>query len=496
MTSTSDSERSTARPPDPDRPNPYVGPRAFRETDRLYGRDREASEVTDRLISERIVLLHAPSGAGKTSLMQAEIRPRLQAEHFHVFGPIRLNAVPPPGVANRFVWSVAVALLRPERPDDPALHRLSLEDVVTRVEASVGSGSDDVVFLFDQIEEVLTLDPTDVDTQREFFRQLGAVLERDTRWALLSIREDYMGGLDRFVECIPGRLAAAYRLDFLRLGPAAVAVAAPARAAGVEFEDEAVDAIVEDLSRIKVQRPGHEIERISGPYVEPVQLQVVCHQLWRTLKKERGDSFERVRLEDVTENLDLSTRALRKFYDHAVKDVAAATGCSQRAIRSWIDTELITRQGFRSQTRTGPDVDAAAVLEQLEDRYVIRSDTRGGVTWYELAHDRLVEPIRDSNDAWNQRRLRGWQRSAEEWRRNNRDSNYLLRGQDYFVARSSGPALRGELTDNERDFLEESKKIWHQQRLTRRISRLMLVLLLIVVAETILIVVLLILLNG
>lgn len=44
--------------------NPYVGPRAFGSDDRLYDRDRETRELFDLLIAERIVLLHAPSGAG------------------------------------------------------------------------------------------------------------------------------------------------------------------------------------------------------------------------------------------------------------------------------------------------------------------------------------------------------------------------------------------------------------------------------------------------
>jgi hypothetical protein len=49
------------------RPNPYVGPRAFRTGEALYGRGRELNELMNLLIAERIVLLHSPSGAGKSS---------------------------------------------------------------------------------------------------------------------------------------------------------------------------------------------------------------------------------------------------------------------------------------------------------------------------------------------------------------------------------------------------------------------------------------------
>ena len=60
--------------------NPYVGPRPFQTGETLYGRDREILELLDLLIAERIVLLYSPSGAGKTSLIQAGLLPKLEEE--------------------------------------------------------------------------------------------------------------------------------------------------------------------------------------------------------------------------------------------------------------------------------------------------------------------------------------------------------------------------------------------------------------------------------
>ena len=59
--------------------NPYVGARAFRRNNQLFGRDREARDLESLFVAERIVLLHAPSGAGKTSLIQAKLMPSLEA---------------------------------------------------------------------------------------------------------------------------------------------------------------------------------------------------------------------------------------------------------------------------------------------------------------------------------------------------------------------------------------------------------------------------------
>jgi ABC-type lipoprotein export system ATPase subunit len=53
--------------------NPFVGPRAFRRGEPLYGRDNEMLDLVDLLIAERVVLVYSPSGAGKTSLIQAAL---------------------------------------------------------------------------------------------------------------------------------------------------------------------------------------------------------------------------------------------------------------------------------------------------------------------------------------------------------------------------------------------------------------------------------------
>ncbi len=66
------------------RPNPYVGPRSFQTGEKLFGRDGEIADLLDLLIARRIVLLYSPSGAGKTSLIQAGLMPPLPGEGFYV----------------------------------------------------------------------------------------------------------------------------------------------------------------------------------------------------------------------------------------------------------------------------------------------------------------------------------------------------------------------------------------------------------------------------
>src|SRR5262245_25586713 len=90
------------------RPNPYIGPRSFAPGESLYGRDTETRKLANLLGAERVVLLHSPSGAGKTSLVQAALIPRMRERKFHVRPVARVNqeaAQQPSNGYNRYVFS-------------------------------------------------------------------------------------------------------------------------------------------------------------------------------------------------------------------------------------------------------------------------------------------------------------------------------------------------------------------------------------------------------
>ena len=69
-----------------DRKNPYVGPRTFARADSgmFFGREQEARDLLARVISERLLLFYAQSGAGKSSLINTRLAPGLEDEGFAV----------------------------------------------------------------------------------------------------------------------------------------------------------------------------------------------------------------------------------------------------------------------------------------------------------------------------------------------------------------------------------------------------------------------------
>jgi hypothetical protein len=387
-----------------ERSNPYAGPRSLREGEPIYGRSREIRELRSAILARRIVLLYSQSGAGKSSLIEAGLRPELQQRKFRVLPTVRVGYEPPsstPGV-NRYRLSVLTSLEKAkataEQLDAEELSSIGLDDYFARIAAE--EPDRDLCVVFDQFEELFTLDPADWDQKEEFLEELGDALADRGRWALFSMREDFIAQLDPYVSLMPTRFANRYRLGLL--GPVAAEEAAqkPAREEGVDFTDEAAEQLVNDLRRIRVQRGTKSGDEL-GPSVEPVQLQVVCRQLWSNL----AAAATTIGPDDVITGGNVN-QALASFYDGELRSAVSRTSASEREVREWFEEKLISSDGFRMQTRKGPGRSGPAVMRELEDAHLIRADRRRGTDWYELTHDRFVEPIRISNAEFRRKRRR------------------------------------------------------------------------------------------
>src|SRR5205085_2393814 len=120
----------------------------------------------------------------------------------------------------------------------------------------IDNDTEGVVLLFDQFEEVLAHDPTDIKAKDEFFSTVASCLakcEDGVPWlAVFSLREEFLAALDPYRRHFPNRLVSRYRLELLKfdatneaiVGPAVDAVCGPAAAAGVEFHPSAVRKLI------------------------------------------------------------------------------------------------------------------------------------------------------------------------------------------------------------------------------------------------------------
>src|SRR5205085_2629373 len=117
--------------------------------------------------------------------------------------------------------------------------------------------------------------------------------------------------------------------------------------AGVVIEEDAVKALVDDLCQVRVQGPDGTFQTKEGPFVEPVQLQVVCERLWG---QERRDPT-RVTKEELVRVASGKgggvDGALAAYYADRVKWAAEKGGVPERAVRDWFDKRLIASQRVR-----------------------------------------------------------------------------------------------------------------------------------------------------
>ncbi len=444
------------------RPNPYVGPRAYDFGETIYGRDRETYKLANLLSAERIVLFYSPSGAGKTSLIKAALAPELEEREFHVRPLIRVNREPPerPGNPdfNRYMYSMLSSLEeaypKESQLSDAELSGLSLEAYLQRRPNPLAGAFE--VFILDQFEEILTLDPTDRQVKQDFFNQVGAMLSDRGRWALFSMREDYVAALDPYTLPIPTRFSATFRLDLLGEEAALKAIQQPAAQAGVEFARRPAQILVDDLRQVQVQRPDGKIDRLPGPYIEPVQLQVVCFRLWERL--DPADALiDEADLAEVG-NVD---RALAQYYAERVSAAAAQTSVRERHIRDWFERKLITKQGIRSQALVGSEESEGLsnqVIQLLDRAHLVRTEKRGGAFWLELSHDRLVQPVQKSNAEWFQENLSMLQRQAALFQESGQNKALLLRGAALAEAETWAQGNAAEMSPAEEDYLRECQE--------------------------------------
>ena len=469
--------------------SPWVGPVSFtKETARyFFGRDTEASELGYLIIARRAVLLYAQSGAGKTSLLQAKVMPSLEAAA--KFRSLRLTRVSGPSrLPNPFVGNLLANLGLPENSTLPeALGSLFTPPPGTALDDDSPSR---VLLAIDQFEEIFNTHPELAAARLQFFEQLRATLDRypDLR-LLLSMREDYLADMDSFAPWLPDRLRTRMRMERLTRAQALEAITGPARLAGRPFAKDVsrkldvAEDLVLNLSQLRTAVAAPGAAPVYGEYVEPVHLQIVCNRLWAKLPEDPPPGQHEITSKDTKDFADVD-KALREFYRSSLAAVlssdAEAPGdakapceanapappkvpaLSERTLRKWVGSHLITPARTRDLVYRGErDTEGLpnAAVDVLVAKYIIRADTRPAGTWYELSHDRLVEPIFADNAEWD---LQHENPVADAFKAN---PDQLLDGSALKHARTFVKLHPSELTPEEERFLRDSIRAHLRRRL-------------------------------
>ncbi|MCL4297968.1 MAG: hypothetical protein KJ077_19655 [Anaerolineae bacterium] len=449
---------------------PYVGPRPFEQADQalFFGRDREVSELLSLVIAHDLVLLYAESGAGKSSLLNAGLIPQLEQEKAKVLpiGRVRgviPESVNPKAIANIYVFNTLLSWAKKEA--DPAqLLNLSIADYLQRVEYRIAENGlrRPHVVIFDQFEELFTSYHERWRERKEFFQQVAEALEADPLLRIMFvIREDYVAQLDPYVSILPEKLRTRYRLERLQQDAALLAVKGPLKDTSRSFAPNVAEALVQELlkARIVTEFFG-ALQEVEGQYVEPVQLQVVCQRLWANLPVD-----VKVIGQDHWQRFGDVSRALAQFYEAAIQATVTRTNVDESTLRTWFGKTLITPMGTRGTVyrdekkgETGGILNTA--IDVLEDQHIIRAESWAGIRWYELTHDRFIEPILASNgewfETWRQIHRNPLTDAAREWQRLNYDEGALFGGAQLDEAIAWAQQHAKEMDQSEQKFLDAS----------------------------------------
>jgi len=504
-------------------PNPYVGPRTFTYEQRhlFFGREREARDLLARVVSERVLLFYAQSGAGKSSLLHTRLIPQLREEEGFAVLPVgRVSGELPAGVEaeeNIYLFNLMASLdqsnAAPQRlaglslcdflanltSNDGATwyytpaatteldSKLALiaapeaalslgaagENVSSSLDAGPSNPEQRYVLIIDQFEEIITTHSHRRQDRELFFRQLNQALLNDSNlWVVLTLREDYVAALDPYAHFMTDKLRARFYMERMGVDAALAAIKQPAALAGRLFAEGVAEGLVDNLRRVKV---SGQAEEQLGQYIEPVQLQVVCYQLWQRVQSIQLAAAAvppQITTGDLRQHGDVD-RALSSFYEEAIQIVLAISDytISERQLRTWFALELITAAQTRSTVYQGESETAGMpnqVVERLQAQFLLRTELRAGGAWIELVHDRLVAPIVDANQRWLQQQ-HALLRAAQKWVECDRLADFL-----YADARLDA-ALReagsGPFDPVITEFVEASRAQIRAQQLQTRLFR-------------------------
>ncbi len=409
----------------------------------FFGRPRESRDLTNTILANRLVVLYAKSGLGKTSLLNAGVAELLRNEKCLPL-VVRVNDVQH-GPFTSILEGIRTAAERQSVEYAPGSQASLWHFFKTAEFWGQGDQLQTPVLILDQFEELFTLQS--VEARAAFLSDLGFLVRgvcpsttsqtdldpaksgdlrselTDTPPALrivLSLREDFLGLLEEAADWIPQILDHRFRLTPLSKEAAEEALTGPAevdddilQTKPFTYAPEAVTTIIAHLSRrsgppttVKqtkerggwkglFRRSGQQTTYTVG-YIEPSQLQLICQRIeCIAAKRQRStDSALTITMRDIGGEAALS-QTLQDFYKQQIHAVSSRR--QRRAARRLCELYLISPDNRRLSIEEHEIHRqlklSGKILGKLVDRRLLRSDQRADSTYYELSHDTLVEPI-------------------------------------------------------------------------------------------------------
>jgi tetratricopeptide (TPR) repeat protein len=394
--------------------NPYVGPRPFRqgEADRFFGRSVAAENLLNAWAGERVTVLHGPSAAGKTSLLQAGLFPQLSGQASVDVLPIGGLTLPASVPSSRNRYSFAL-LSRWVLLEEANVRDMSISDFLTARTANFTEpAARSILAVIDHFDELFDSFPDRQSERDEFIDELAAAIHQFPSLKLLIVVNDEQQANLRLYE----HVIAPFQIRYIKLGrltseQALEAITRPLEGTGRSFGAGVAGELVEQLGIASYT--DTEVARVAARHdeIEALFLQIVCRNLWSSLAVDE----ELITANHLRAFGDID-RALAGYYDSAVRAVQLETGESEERLRTWIESTFITEHGTRGTACRGLLTTAGMpnqVVDSFADTRIIATEYRSRSAWYQLGHDRMIVPIQEANSSWRSAHGLGTSQPAE-----------------------------------------------------------------------------------
>jgi tetratricopeptide (TPR) repeat protein len=369
---------------------PYPGTRPFQrqDSDRFFGRRREAAALAELWRTNSLTVAVGPTGSGKTSLIHAGLLPLVESGRAEVLPPGRVSygsTIPAAALPEHNPYTVALlGSWSPGESTSRLVGRTLRDDLRERTERHDGL----ILAVIDQAEELLADSGPRRIWRRQLLEELAEAVRQESRLHLLlcirdSAAEEFSAVLGHGAQC---------RVGPLSFDAALAAVTGPAEAAGLGFGPGAAEEFVTDLltSTVGGGPTGSEWPATDDS-VPPVIVQVACARLWESLPP----NLDVITKRDVRNYGDVDA-ALGAYSSQVIAAVADEHDVPQARLRSWLIRIFVNDLGRRGTAYEGMTSTAGmpnSMARALEDRHLLISERRSGSRWYELLSERLIRPL-------------------------------------------------------------------------------------------------------
>jgi HEAT repeat protein len=369
--------------PEPTWDQPYKFLFAFEieDADIFFGREAASDALLKKVLARRMTVLHARSGAGKTSLLNAGLSPLLVKD-----GRLAVSARAYDDPVQALKEAIAPRSL--ERWPE-LLPELTLQEFLGRVCAQFDRRTRELVLILDQFEEFFVSRP-EREQRQPFLDALGDCYDDGTLPVrfVIGIRGDYFTHLATLDRRLPHIFDNQYYLEAMSRKEAEAAITGPVKERGrrVAYQQELLDVLLDDLAGM-----GSGLGAAGG--MELPHLQIICTRLYETLPKGQAT----ITLE-AYEEMGRARGVLGGYLQDKLADFSEG----QQAVAREVLKALVSSQA----TRRVQSYDALAgmvaagdgglddVLKLLANARLLRRVEYRGQDAYELTHEYLIDEIR------------------------------------------------------------------------------------------------------